>query len=273
MRLKKLASRLLGGGPPAAPRGLAEHPFGTEPKAPRERYLDLHREARSVAYPEIDAIESARGFAIDPDWMETLALHTQVVVKRSRLNYNHGRLLYAVLRRYLADQGGGQTVIFETGTARGFSALCMARALQDAGACGHIVTVDMLPHDRAILWNCIDDHDGPKTRAQLLSDYPELLARVVFLQGRSDEAIETLGLSRVNFSFLDATHSEEDVRLEFDFVAARQAAGDIVVFDDVTPALFPGVVAAVDAIEARGDYAVERIVASEQRGYAIAVRS
>lgn len=272
MRLKKLASRFLGGRPPGSPQGIAEHPFGTEPKATRERYLELHREAQAVDYPEIDAVEMARGFAIDRDWMETLALHTQVVIKRSRLNYNHGRLLYAVLRRYLADRAGGQTTIFETGTARGFSSLCMSRALQDAGACGHIVTVDMLPHERAILWNCIDDHDGPKTRAQLLSGYPELLARIVFLRGRSDEVIEVLGLSRINFAFLDATHSEEDVRREFEFVAARQVAGDIVVFDDVTAELFPGVVAAVDAIEACGDYAVERIVASEQRGYAIAVR-
>src|SRR3546814_8877197 len=68
-----------------------------------------------------------------------------------------------------------QAGIFETGTARGFSALCMARALQDAGAGGYVVTVDQLPHDRPMLWNCIDDHEGPRTRAQLLSDYPELL--------------------------------------------------------------------------------------------------
>src|SRR3546814_14285204 len=116
--------------------------------------------------------------------MEQLALHTHVVIKQSRLNYNHGRLLYAVLRRYLAECRSEQAVIFETGTARGFSALCMARALQDAGAGGYVVTVDQLPHDRPMLWNCIDDHEGPRTRAQLLSDYPELLSRIVF---RSEE--------------------------------------------------------------------------------------
>src|SRR3546814_14884286 len=92
-----------------------------------------------------------------------------------------------------------QAVIFETGTARGFSALCMARALQDAGAGGYVVTVDQLPHDRPMLWNCIDDHEGPRTRAQLLSDYPKLLSRIVFLRGRSDEVLKTLGLSRIHF--------------------------------------------------------------------------
>src|SRR3546814_5099559 len=71
---------------------------------------------------------------IDRGWMEQLALHTQVVIKQIRLNYNHGRLLYAVLRRYLAECRSEQAVIFETGTARGFSALCMARALQEIGS-------------------------------------------------------------------------------------------------------------------------------------------
>src|SRR3546814_7836254 len=125
-------------------------------------------------------------------------------------SYNHGRLLYAFLRRYLAECRSEQAVLFETGTARGFSALCMARALQDEGAGGYVVTVDQLPHDRPMLWNCIDDHEGPRTRAQLLSDYPELLSRIVFLRGRSDEVIKTLGLSRINFAFLDATHTEPE---------------------------------------------------------------
>src|SRR3546814_7812068 len=83
-------------------------------------------------------MEASQGFAIDRGWMEQLALHTQVVIKQSRLNYNHGRLLYAVLRRYLAECRSAQAAIFVTGTARGFSALCMALALQDAGAGGYV---------------------------------------------------------------------------------------------------------------------------------------
>lgn len=46
----------------------------------------------------------------------------------------------------------------------------------------------------------------------------------------------------------------------------------MIVFDDVTPRLFDGVVAAVDSIAAGGRYAVERLQLSDQRGYAIAVR-
>src|SRR3546814_17910734 len=91
-------------------------------------------------------MEASQGFAIDRGWMEQLALHTQVVIKQSRLNYNHGRLLYAVLRRYLAECRSEQADIFETCNARRFSALCLARALQEAGAGGEVVPLEQLQH-------------------------------------------------------------------------------------------------------------------------------
>src|SRR3546814_18779508 len=117
----------------------------TRPKATRERYLDLHREAQAIQYPEIDAMEASQGFAIDRGWMSQLALHTQVVIKQSRLNYNHGRLLYAVLRRYLADCRSEQAVLFVTGPALGFPAPCLAPALHVPGAGGHVMQVDPPP--------------------------------------------------------------------------------------------------------------------------------
>ena len=59
---------------------------------------------------------------------------------------------------------------------------------------------------------------------------------------------------------------------EAGFVRSRQCAGDIICFDDVTPEVFPGVVEAVDELEATAGYAMRRLTASEQRGYAIARR-
>ena len=48
--------------------------------------------------------------------------------------------------------------IIETGTVRGFSALCMAKALSDAKFEGSIFTIDVLPHDKKMFWNCAADH-------------------------------------------------------------------------------------------------------------------
>ena len=61
-----------------------------------------------------------------------------------------------------------QKTIVETGTARGFSSICMSKALIDANTNGKIYTVDILPHDTKMYWNCIDDHDGMKSRKELL---------------------------------------------------------------------------------------------------------
>jgi hypothetical protein len=254
---------------------VASHPFGKVPWADRETYLRLHRQARAVGYPAIDAFEQEAGFAIDRLWLEDLALHTQIVIKESRLNYQHGRVLYAAARRYLAGAGAdGAVTILETGTARGFSALCLARALNDAGpVCGHVVTVDPLPHDRRMIWNCIDDHDGPMSRQELLARWPQEVERVVFLRGTSGDQLDRLGLARVGIAFLDANHAFEDVMSEYRFVRARQRPGDLIVFDDVTPGQFDGVVAAVAAIEREGLYHVSYLRSASDRGYAFAVRS
>lgn len=194
---------------------VTEHPFGSEIWAGRDDYLARHEEARAELFPSIDAIERSLGFALDRDWMEELALHTQVVIKKSRLNYQHGRILYTYLRQYCSRCGRAPLVVLETGTARGFSALCMARALDDAGIAGFVVTVDQLPHNRAFLWNCIDDHDGPKTRQELLTNYQELLRRIMFVEGPTPQFLPRLGLGRVNFAFLDAAHTHDAVMSEY----------------------------------------------------------
>lgn len=259
----------------AAKNPWRDFPFGRAPRANAETYRRLHAQACAFGHPEIDALEAAAGYSIDRAWMDALALHTQTVIKESALNFSHGRVLYATLRSHFANwkpSAGEPALIVETGTARGFSALCMAKALVDANITGNIVTIDVLPHDISMYWNCIDDADGPKTRRELLVGHEALLDRVVFVEGDTREMLGRLGLGRVHAAYLDAQHTLEDVMSEFRFIAARQRAGDIIIFDDVTPALFPGVVEAVDAIERDHPYSMKRIQVSEQRGYAIATR-
>lgn len=251
----------------------AETPFGSSPTAPEEDYLRLHAEAKQIKYPPVDKLEREYGAAIDKDWFEELALQTQVVVKKSKLNYQHGRMLYSILKNYMADTSKGEpATILETGTARGFSAVCMAKALKDGNHPGTIITVDTLPHHTPMYWNCINDHKGVNTRQDLLKNYEGLLSRIVFLQGKTDAVLPKLGLKRINMAFLDATHKYDAVIHEFRYVEARQRQGDIVFFDDVTPELFPGVCDAVDTIENEHQYSVKRLQITSQRGYAIAKR-
>lgn len=243
-------------------------PFGSVPRASADEYLRLYEGARLQEHPQIDQLEAELGFAIERSWLDELALHTQIVKKSSDLAYPHGRLLYSLLRRQLVVGRFEHVSILETGTARGFSALCMAKALADSGVDGRIVSVDVLPHLKPQIWNCIDDHEGRKSRAELLAPWRDLTNRILFLQGDTRYLLPRIGMDRIHFAFLDAQHTKASVLAEFNGVAKRQSRGDTVFFDDVTPALFPGVVRAVDEITSGGDYSMRGLKLSEQRSYA-----
>ena len=244
--------------------------LGRAPRGTADEYLLLFAATRQQQYPEIDAVEASTGFAIDRSWLDELALHTQIVKKNSELAYAHGRLIYSLLRERIKSET--RIAALETGTARGFSALCMAKAMEDSGVDGYIVSLDVLPHRRAMYWNCIDDAEQAKTRAELLARWPALLERVIFIQGDTRSSLPKIGLERVHFAFLDAQHIRSSVLQEFGWVSAIQRSGDMILLDDVTPGLFPGVVAAVNQIESNEEYDVIRLSISEQRGYAWSVK-
>lgn len=255
-------------------RRFPRNPFGKSPRAEPEAYLKIFEEARSRVFPPIDEYVERMGFDLDRTWLETLALKTQVVIKSSPINWQHGRLLYATLRNYLESVRGEPNLItvFETGTARGFSALCMARALIDGQASGVVISVDIISHNTEIFWNSISDADGKKTRAALIQDWAEELNRVVFLQAWSEDVVDGLGVNRINFAFLDAQHEYRDVLREMAYVMARQESGDVIVFDDVTVGVFDGVVRAVEELRHSGSYEVLDISSEGGRAYAIARR-
>jgi predicted O-methyltransferase YrrM len=249
-------------------------PLAPSPRATREKYLEVHATAQQYDYPLVDALERELGFALDRDFMNKLALHTQVVIKSSPMMWAHGRILYAVLSDYLkafpAASPSERITILETGTARGYSAICMAKALHDASRPGVIFTTDILPHDRAIYWNCIDDLESRKTRRALLEPWRDLVDDyIVFFWGDSQLTLNTLAMSRINFAFLDGGHTYEDVMVEFSKVGPCQKSGDIIVFDDVTPASFPGIAKAVAEICATHGYTRRDIQTHETRIHAI----
>jgi len=252
-------------------------PFGDKPMASHEDYLMLAKSVRLEAYPEIESYEQQTGFVLDTDWVEELALHTQVVIKDSPLCYAHGRVLYSALSSYLqqypSTSSAERISIWETGTARGFSALCMAKALHEQQRAGVILTFDVLPHQTSMYWNCIDDNEGPKTRAQLLMPWRKLLEEyIVFHQGDTRLELPKVQLERIHFAFLDGAHTYEDVMFEFSHVSNKQLPGDVIVYDDYTPEQFPGLVQAVDEICERHNYRRTDLQAYAGRGYVVAVK-
>jgi hypothetical protein len=258
-------------------RSYDENPFGVDPASvSRERFLDLAargRERRNE--PLLTELRERFGSLPDAAFVDGLALATQVVPKDEELDWSHGFLLYAALTSYLERERLARPVtILETGTARGFSAVCMAKALGDARRAGTILTVDVLHAERPIYWNSIADADGPKTRLELLEPWSDLVEdHVVFVRADVSVALEQLGIPRIHFAFLDAEHTYDAVRRELDFVTRHQEAGDVIVCDDYTPREFPEIVRAVDELAASGAYELEPFTSSSERGYAYLQKS
>lgn len=239
--------------------------------ASNEEYLQIFGKAKNKKYSLIDEFEKKTGFAVDESWYQKLALHTQVVVKKSEIVYVHGRLLYSSLRAYLEKTKPENINIIETGTARGFSALCMAKALNDSNICGKIITFDVLPHNHKMYWNCIDDHEGKKTRSELLQPYKNLTEKYIwFHQGNTKTELSKLQTDRVQFAFLDSAHDYYYLMSEFKNIKDKQQAGDTIFFDDYTPKMFSGVVKAIDEICIKYNYTKEIIKVSDARAYVIA---
>lgn len=248
-----------------------DYPFGRSPRADEATYRALWISERGMTYPEIDAFEKENGFSVEEAWLHDLALHTQIVVKDSPLCYQHGRVLYAALRAYLEKAGAQNASIIETGTARGFSSVVMARALADSKVCGQISTFDILPHRTKMFWNCIDDCEGAKTREGLLAPWRDLVeGTITFVEGDSRIMLRKVALARVNFAFLDGAHTYRDVMKELEHVVPYQQAGDVIVFDDYAENVFPGLVRAVDEGCARWGYSKKIVRSNQQRAYVIA---
>lgn len=248
-------------------------PFGQVPLASAQTYAALAQQAQAEIFPEIDAFERQMGFAVPQDWFHHLGLHTQVVIKKSNICYQHGRILYAALRAYLAGCADSSLTILETGTARGFSSTIMARALADAGRAGRVLTFDLLPHDVPMYWNCIDDHTGRKTRRALLAPWAAYTdPAVVYLEGDSRSTLSRVKVGRVHFAFLDGAHTYRDVMFEAGHIVPYQCPGDVIVFDDYSTGIFPGLVQAVDEICARYRYTKQVLSSKDQRAYVIATK-
>jgi len=239
--------------------------------ASKKEYLKIWGKAKNKKYKLVDDIEEKYSAKINNEWYHNLALHTQVVKKKSDICYVHGRLLYVFLKKYILKNPYDNINILETGTARGFSALCMAKALQDEEVEAKIITFDVLPHNHKIYWNCIDDHEGKKTRAELLNNYNDLIDRyIIFHQGNTKTELPKIQISRIHFAFLDSAHDYYYLMNEFLYICDKQEKGDIIFFDDYTPKLFPGVVKAIDEICEKYNYSKEIITISDARAYVIA---
>ena len=153
------------------------------------------------------------------------------------------------LRKYLILNNSEKNInILEIGTARGYSSICMADVLEELNTNGKILSLDILPINKKIFWNCIDDINyGKQTRYELLKTWEYLINKyVIFINGYTRIVLRKLYFPRINFCFIDGSHDYDDVKYEIQYITKRQRKNDVIFFDDYNIKKFPGVVKAIN---------------------------
>ena len=245
-----------------------EDPFGKKILASKDYYLNIFEEAKKEIFPEVDNFEKFCKFKIEKLWLDNLALHTQVVKKKSKINYQHGRILYSALRKYISQNKIKNINILEIGTARGFSAICMSKAINDSEIEGIVNTIDIISNDKSIYWNCIDDHESKKTRKKLLKNWDKELNNINFLTGPSSFILKKINKDRIHFAYIDGMHDYFNTKKEFNFISKRQLVGDQIIFDDYSYK-FPDIIRLVKEISEKKVYESKIISSSQDRSYVI----
>ncbi len=202
----------------------------------KEYYLDLQKKylSKGELY-QIRNFEIKNKNSIDRVWLNKLALHTQVTLKKSEINYEHGKILYSALCNYLNNRKNKtiDCIILETGSAKGFSSICMSKALIDCNQSGEIFTIDLIPHKSKRYWNVIDDFEGKKTREDLLKNWKFELENVKFITGNINSTLKEIDLKYINFAFIDSIHTSSQILKEFKYISNRQGIGDLIILDDI----------------------------------------
>lgn len=203
----------------------------------RSRYEEIFSAECEKEYESIDYLEGMYGYAIDRAWLEGTAFVLNCPVKVSAPNWQHGRVIYAVLRKLLDEKPdtSANDVLLDIGTAKGFSACVMAKALHDAGRTDiTIESVDVVDPAAKVRRNTVAELDGFKSVHEVMSPFlPSGVALKLYGCG-SFAVLEKLRREskRVLFAFVDGKHSYAVVNREARLLSGLQRENDIAIFDD-----------------------------------------
>lgn len=202
----------------------------------KRRYDEIFELERANEYPIIDAYEKEMGFAISRDLLEHTARTLACPFKANPPNWQHGRVIYATLKRFLVDCRHDVSIhALDIGTAKGFSACIMSHAIAGSQIECDIVSVDIAdPHSR-IIRNSVAELDGVKSVFEFVKGYVAPSVNVSFM-GHGSSRLLANAISQnahIPFAFVDGKHTYEAVVFEGKSLAVLQRPGDVVIFDDI----------------------------------------
>ena len=149
----------------------------------------------------------------------------------------HGVLLYKLIME--GARGGKPLVVLDVGTARGFSAITMARAMVDGEMEGRVYSVDVIGHYEPLNWHGTkQEADEPLAGVEISRSeiwgrwFAEESALVTIINGRSMEVLKDWQHGPIDYAFLDGSHEYEDVMGELEALDSMMVEGGVIVVDD-----------------------------------------
>lgn len=177
---------------------------------------------------KLDAMESAD---LSAEWYAQAAK-----VLRGGDGGEHGLLLYKLVQSYSSTSR--PVIVLDIGTARGFSAMTMSRAMEDAGIAGHVHTVDIIDHHESLNWHAVKHvADDPLagvtvTRAEIWTQWFEEGGGITPITGRSADVLREWDQGPINLAFLDGSHAYADVKRELAQLESLMDENGTIVVDD-----------------------------------------
>ena len=149
----------------------------------------------------------------------------------------HGLLLYKLIME--GARSDGPLVVLDVGTARGFSAITMARAMLDGELEGRVYSVDVIGHHEPLNWHGTkQEADEPLAGVEISRSeiwgrwFAEESGLVTTINSRSMEVLKDWQQGQIDYAFLDGSHEYEDVRGELEALDSLMAEGGVIVVDD-----------------------------------------
>lgn len=236
--------------------------------SPRAAYLAAFEKERQVEYPQVTALEVRLGFAAPIEPLLAAARDLACPLKVNCPNWQHGRVLYALLRGYLSEERQHGQVV-DIGTAKGYSAVVMAWALRDGERRSlPLFSVDIVDPFERVARNSIAELEGLKTVPEFVEPHLHGAPAPNFRGGGSIAWLKNAvsGHRRIGFAFVDGKHDPRVVHDEIDLIARCQAPGDHCVFDDMQ------IEGLRQQVRRQKHYAIEFLEVLPKRSYALGIR-
>ena len=176
---------------------------------------------------------------IEADDMPEDFYHRASRILRGGDGGEHGLLLYKLLTSKQSNCSRHPILSLDVGTARGFSAITMARAILDANIQGRIYTIDIIDQHEPRDWHVAkQQRDEPLAgvqiaRSNIWRQWYEEEAKVISpITGRSSEVLKSWNHGDIAFAFIDGDHRYHVVKADLEMLDTLMAEGGQIVLDD-----------------------------------------